>query len=67
FVYSLRTIDLMKLLVHFLEYDLKMLQEKKKNIGKLDIKTTFILDFQDFSLKKFYDKSGKYVYKNFVS
>ncbi|GFV34497.1 SEC14-like protein 2 [Trichonephila clavipes] len=57
YVYSLRTMDLMKLLVYFLEYDLKMLQEKKKKIGKLDIKTTFILDFQDFSLKKFYDKS----------
>ncbi|GIY66361.1 hypothetical protein CDAR_22502 [Caerostris darwini] len=57
YVYSLRTMDLMKLLVYFLEYDLKMMHEKKQKIGTLDVKSTFILDFQEFSLKKFYDKA----------
>jgi len=30
---------------------------RKKKIGKLDEKTTFILDFNGFNLKQFYDKS----------
>lgn len=57
YVYSFRIVELMKLLVHFLEHDLKMLHEKKKTIGKLDEKTTFVLDFTGFNLKQFYDKT----------
>ncbi|KAG8176996.1 hypothetical protein JTE90_006425 [Oedothorax gibbosus] len=57
FVYSMRVTGMMKLLTYFLEYDLSKVQEKKNNGSKLDMKSTFILDFQDFSLKKFYDKS----------
>ncbi|XP_035223715.1 SEC14-like protein 2 isoform X3 [Stegodyphus dumicola] len=57
FVYSLRIVDMMKILIYMLEHDLKMVQEKKKKIVKLEEKTTFILDFNGFTLKQFYDKS----------
>jgi len=34
YVYSLRVVDLMKLLIYFLEHDLKMLHDKKKKNRK---------------------------------
>ncbi|KAF8774712.1 SEC14-like protein 4 isoform X2 [Argiope bruennichi] len=57
YVSSLKMMDLMKLLVYFLEYDLNLLQQRKEKIGNVDTKSTFILDFTEFELKKFYDKS----------
>ncbi|GBN44363.1 SEC14-like protein 2 [Araneus ventricosus] len=57
YVSSLKMMDLMKLLVYFLEYDLQLLNQRKEKIGNFDQKTTFILDFTEFELKKFYDKS----------
>ncbi|XP_054716216.1 SEC14-like protein 2 isoform X2 [Uloborus diversus] len=57
FVYSFRVIDLMKILIYFLEHDLKMMRDKKEKVSKLEEKSTFILDFTGFNLKQFYDKS----------
>ncbi|XP_015912792.1 SEC14-like protein 2 isoform X1 [Parasteatoda tepidariorum] len=57
YVHSLPVIDLMKILIYFLENDLKMMHERKKSVGIFEEKSTFILDFSGFSLKQFNDKS----------
>ncbi|KAG8176995.1 hypothetical protein JTE90_006424 [Oedothorax gibbosus] len=56
YINSLSMLDIYRIFVYFLEYDINMIKQKKKETGNVSMKATYIIDYTQFSLRNFYTK-----------